>query len=201
MRRCTRCLMILYNVSVLQSNTEEYYIWSYTTHWSTPLKAVLQCIEGNAAVAKQLGLWTMSSSIHILWFFRIITDSNVCSHGINGRDTIKDFKTSWQEAPGEFMPTSARGVGRSCFRLSCSFYKKREDKKALKSSNGFIAQQRRYLCHIALTKLCITVFSMSSNWTISITGGSSTPLSIISGIRFRHIPYARYVIWNICRSR
>ena len=55
--------------------------------------------------------------------------------------------------------------------LTCSLDKKREDKKALKSSNGFIAQQRRYLCHIALTKLCITVFPMPSNWTMSITGG------------------------------
>ena len=137
---------------------------------------------------------------HILWFFRIIADSNVCSHGIN-RIQLKTSKHLGKKLQESLCRPLPEALAALVFVSTCSFYKKREDKKALKSSNGFIAQQRRYLCHIALTKLCITLFPMSSNWTISITGGSSAPLSIISGIRFRHIPYARYVIWNICRSR
>ena len=168
-----------------------------TTNWTSGLFISKVIIRSLSVPAKLLETPCESLS-RLLWFFRIITDSKECSHGIHlGLKTSKHLGKKLQESLCRPQPEALAAL----VFASCSFYKKREDKKALKSSNGFIAQQRRYLCHIALTKLCITLFPMSSNWTISITGGSSTPLSIISGIRFRHIPYARYVIWNICRSR
>ena len=63
---------------------------------------------------------------HILWFFRIITDSNVCSHGINWIQ----LKTS--KHLGKKLQVSlcrALALAALVFASSWSFYKKRETKR------------------------------------------------------------------------